>query len=168
VFNGTRAYLWVPVSSDRASFELTSYKELWLPVVHANSSTLGAIFFVPTLLIGEPAISEFPSTFAQIVSSATNASVIANETIDGEVCHVIRADLSGAPWLLWVGRESFLLRKTRTIYSAKPFDPSGKYTMKDSVVAEELHMKIRLNKPISDQVFKFKPRINRGDHDLRK
>jgi len=160
-FDGKRAYSWMPSDSGDETFELTSSLNLGVHLDQALSSSLGSVYFVPTLLLQKLIV--FP--FADTLSIARKVSIVREEVVGREVCYVIKAELSGVPWLLWVGKKSFLLRKTRTVYSARAFDPSNK-SQRQSFVAEEIHTNIRINRSVSKRLFRYRPVLGPKDIDL--
>lgn len=162
-FDGKRAYLWMPTESSSRTFELTSSLDLGITLDQALSPSLGSVFFVPTLLLKKATV--FP--FADMLSIAKQVSIVREELVNGETCYVIKADLSGVPWLLWIGKESYLLRKTRTLYSARSFDdPSSKH-LRQSVIAEEIHSSIRINRRVPKRLFRLRPVLKPQDLDLQ-
>lgn len=159
--NGKRAYRWMPSESGNGTFAFASSLDLGFHLDRALSSSLGSVFFVPTLLMKDVAV--FP--FADMLSIAKQMSIVREELVDGEMCYVIKADLSGVPWVLWVGERSYLLRKTRTLYSARSFHPSNKY-QRQSFIAEEIHTNIRINRGIPKSLFRYRPVLRPQDLDL--
>jgi outer membrane lipoprotein-sorting protein len=158
---GKRVYSWMPSESGDGTFEFTSSSNLDLQIDEALSASLGSVFIIPTLLLKNLIV--FP--FADTLGIAKQVSIVREELVDGETCYVIRADLSGAPWLLWVGQKSYLLRKTRTLYTAGSFHPSNK-TEKQLFIADEVHTEIRINRGLPKSVFRYKPVLEPQDSDL--
>lgn len=159
--DGRHAYRWMPKESGDG-FAFIRNTDLGFHMSQSLSSSLGSVFFVPTLLMKEA--TAFP--FADILSLAEQMAVVGKELVEGETCYVIKANLSGVPWVLWVGEKSYLLRKTRTLYSARSFqDPSNK-SLIPSVMAEEIHSNIRINRPIPKRVFSYRPVLAPNDLDL--
>jgi hypothetical protein len=69
--------------------------------------------------------------------------------------------------VLWIGRESHLLRKTRTLYTSASFHETlEKRGRVQTSIAEEVHRDIKVNMPIPPTVFKYKPPIRVDDTDL--
>jgi outer membrane lipoprotein-sorting protein len=159
-FDGKRVHSWVPSVSGDGSFNLTSSLNLGLQVDEALSSSLGSVFVVPSLLLQKLIVAPFSGT----LRVAKQVSIVRQESADGETCYVIKADLSGVPWLLWVGKESFLLRKMRTLYSARSFHPSNK-TERQSFIAEEIHTSIRINRGVPKSLFRYRPVLEPQDRD---
>lgn len=103
---------------------------------------------MPSLLLKKVIVAPFSGR----LSRAKQASIVREESLDGETCYVIKADLSGVPWVLWVGKESHLLRKTRTLYSARSFHSPNKHEGQ-SFIAEEIHTDIRINRGVPKSLF---------------
>lgn len=160
-FDGKRAYLWMPTEPGSGTFELTSSLNFGVKLDQALSPSLGSVFTVPTLLLKK--VTVLP--FADVLSMAKQVSIVREESVDGETCYVIKANLSSVPWLLWVGKESYLLRKTRTLYSARSFHPSDK-SVRQSFIAEEVHTDIRINRGVPRSLFKYRPVLGPQDVDL--
>lgn len=119
--------------------------------------------FHPSLLMKDVS----PFSFGDMISIMDRASLIREEQIDGEPCHVIKGDISGVPWVLWVGKESYLLRKTRTLYTSASFHETleRKGGVKTSV-AEEVHRDIKVNGRIPEAIFRYRPQLRADDIDL--
>jgi outer membrane lipoprotein-sorting protein len=162
--NGKRAYSWGPDESGiTKGYVLNSGSELRWYVDEAERRSSGAAFFVPSLLMKD--VSPFP--FADMLSVMEGLTLLREERIDGELCHVIKGDISGVPWALWVGKESHLLRKTRTVYTTASFHETleKKGRVKTSI-AEEVHRDIKVNVRIPEAVFRYRPRLRADDIDL--
>ena len=109
---------------------------MWLHLDEANRLSMGSAFFITTLLLKNVVVDPF----SVMLLHAERVLLIREELIGGEICHVVKAELSGVPWLLWIGKESSLLRKTRTVYSQGFFHEPEK---RKSFFAEEIHRDIR-------------------------
>ena len=155
--DGKREYGWMPLRRGDRSFELSD-SELWLHLDRARSSSMGSAFFITTLLLNNAVVHPF----SDMLLHAERALVVRKELIDGEICHVVKAELSGSPWLLWIGKESSLLRKTRTVYFEGSFHEPEKGKR---FLAEEVHRDIRINHRIPVRVFRFKPHLLATDVD---
>lgn len=160
-FDGKRAYLWMPTEPGSGTFELTSSLNFGFQLDQALSPSLGSVFTVPTLLLKKVTVQPF----ADVLSMAKQVTLVREDLVDGEMCYVVKASLSGAPWLLWVGKESYLLRKTRTLYSAVSFHPSNK-NARESFIAEEIHTNIRINRGVPKSLFRYRPVLGPRDIDL--
>jgi hypothetical protein len=159
-FNGKKAYEWMPQSITDQDFTLSSSSALWLAVVEANRSSAGATFVVPSMLTKgvDPAIG-----FADHLESATDLWIMREESCEDESCYVVRGHLSGTPWVFWIGKNSYLLRKFRTLYSRGSFHDQQK---REQGIAEEIHSNIKINGKLSRDVFNFRPRLLPNDVDL--
>lgn len=158
--DGKRAYSWLPSAAEDGTFIFSRKPYLALHLDRALSSSLGAVFFVPTLLKKEMAVLPFGARLRR----AEELSVAQEEEVDREVCYVIRAQLSGVPWTLWVGKQTYFLRKIRTRYTAKSFDDPSKKPI--SALAEEIHSNIRINRKIPKNLFKYKPAFTPQDQKV--
>lgn len=162
--DGKQAFSWAPdVTGMGKGFVLNSGSELRWYVDEAQRWSGGAVFFVPSLLMKDVS----PFSFGDMLSTMEGLSLLREERVDGESCHVIKGELSGVPWVLWVGKESYLLRKTRTLYTSASFHETleRKGRVKTSV-AEELHRDIKVNGKISETVFRYRPQFHADDIDL--
>lgn len=161
--DGKQDYSWMPSRGSRnGGFTLTNGADLRFYVGEAQGSSSGAIFFVPSLLIED--LGYVP--FGEMVSSMTELSLIKDEQFNGEMCHVVSGKIGGTPWVLWVGKNSHLLRKTRTLYTSGSFHEMLERRRVKTYIAEEIHRDIRINEKISPDTFKYKPQHLAGDIDL--
>lgn len=159
-FEGKRVYSWMPSVSDDGSFDFTSSSNVGLYLDQAVSSSLGSVYFVPSLLLRKVIVAPFSGT----LRLAKHVSIVREELVDGENCYVIKADLSDVPWLMWVGKQTLLLRKTRTLYSGRSFHPSNK-NERQSFIAEEIHTNIKINRGVPKSLFRYRPVLGPKDVD---
>ena len=162
--DGKRAYSWTPdVTGLGTGWVLNGGSELRWYVDEAQRWSGGAVFFVPSLLMKDVS----PFSFGDMLSIMDGLSLLREEQVDGESCHVIKGEISGVPWVLWVGKESYLLRKTRTLYTSASFHGTleKKGRVKTSV-AEEVHRDIKVNEKIPEAVFRYRPQLRADDIDL--
>jgi len=163
-FDGEVAYSWMPriYPKNGDGFTLSSRTDLRSLLEEARGSSVGANYSVPSLLIKDATYF----SFADMLRFASQLSLRGEETFDGETCYVIKARIYEVPWMLWIGKESNLLRKTRTSYThGRSFDdpqkrPGNKY------VAEEVHRDIRINESMSKSIFKYRPQLQVQDVDF--
>jgi outer membrane lipoprotein-sorting protein len=162
--NGKQAYSWTPdISGIGKGFILNKGSALRWYVDEAQRWAGGAVYFVPSLLMKDVS----PFSFGDMLSTMEGLSLLREEQIDGETCHVIKGDISGVPWVLWVGKESHLLRKTRTLYTSASFhEMLEKKGRVQTSIAEEIHRDIKVNKRIPEAVFRYRPRLGADDIDL--
>ena len=161
--DGKKDYRWMPEvfpKSDR--FMLYDGAPLRFNVDDALKSSSGAIFFIPSLLMEDIA----PIPFGELLEHMTELSLLPEERIDGEACYVIGGRISAAPWTLWVGKETHLLRKTRTLYTSASFHETLKKGLVKSYTAEEIHRDIKIDEKIPEETFRHKPQIRADDIDL--
>lgn len=160
--DGRRAYSWTPSESPGGdSFHLFDGR-LSLFMDEAEKSSSGAGFHVPSLLLRDAG----DYTFATFLKFMEGPSLRREERVDGELCYVIKGLISETPWLLWVGKESRLLRKLRTVYFAGSFHDSLEGRRMRASVAEEVHQDIKVNQRIPVAVFRDRPPLRAGDVDL--
>lgn len=105
-------------------------------------------------------------SFGDLLSMATELALIKDEPFERNMCFVVKANISGAPWTLWIDKQNYLLRKTRTVYSYGSFDERVEKGVRHEFLAEEIHREIRINEPISKTVFKYRPQFQAHDIDL--
>jgi len=162
--DGNRAYRWMPEVSGDGTFEFVDSASLRFNLEWALKPTLGSIFLIPTLLMNDATFAPFSDT----LRSATRTTIVGEQMVDGEICFVIKAELTGVPWLLWIDKQSYLLRKTRTTYSSGSFHDQLKGNGKRSVIAEEVHSDIKINQKIPRSVFSYRPLLPKRKDDSRK
>lgn len=125
--DGETARAWTPASA------VTMLPKIQL----AGSKMFGTYaYHIPTLL---QASFGGPRRLHQLESP----TVVAEETIDDIACYRIKGDWQGDPYEVWLGKVDSLVHKLSADYKG--------YAM------EELHRDIRLNAPISKDVFDFAP-----------
>lgn len=161
--DGERVYSWLPspLPGDDG-FTLSAGTSLGLYFNEAASRSSGAASLVPGLLIKD----EMWFSFAFSLSEMGELSLLREERIDGEPCHVIKGKISGAPWVLWVGKGSRLLRKMRTVYTTASFHETLEKGMIKTSIAEEIHRDIKIDERIPEAVFKRRPQLRPDDVDL--
>jgi hypothetical protein len=162
--DGRTDFSWLPNRGLKdGSFTLDDGADLRFNVGEAQRLSGGAVFFVPSLLIKD--LDYVP--FGEMVSSMTDLSLVKDEQVDGELCHVISGKIYGTPWVLWVGKDSRLLRKTRTLYTSASFhetlEKKGRVKLS---IAEEVHRDIKVNEKIPEAVFRYRPQLRADDIDL--
>lgn len=162
--DGKQAYSWAPdITGAGKGFILNKESDLRGSVDEAQSWSGGAVFFVPSLLMKDVS----PFSFGDMLGVMEGLSLLREEQIDGELCHVIKGDISGVPWVLWVGKESHLLRKTRTLYTSASFhEMLEKKGRSKTSIAEEIHRDIKVNRRIPESIFRYRPRLRADDIDL--
>lgn len=156
--DGEKAYAWTPDGYRRGeTFALRSGNDLNYYANEASKAGSEAILLVPSLLMEE--LDFFP--FREGVLSMTDSSLLGDEQVEGEACYVIGGSVYGRPWVLWIGKSSRLLRKTRTPHLTGSFHNIEKVS-----VAEEIHRDIRINEKIPREVFKYRPQLRANDVDF--
>ena len=97
-----------------------------------------------------------------MVLSMTELSLVRDEQVEGEACYVISGKMYETPWVLWVGKSSGLLRKTRTLYVSGSFHEMMEKGKVKTSVAEEIHRDIRINEKIPGELCPATSRNNRA------
>ncbi len=147
---------------DRFNFERK--RDFDFLVDRAVKPSNGTILTIPGLLI--PTLR--PYTFADVIRDLSEAKIIKEQFVDGEMCYVISAKASNDPWVFWIGKRSFLLRKMRSVLASGSFDEGRGRRPSKRVIAEEVHRHIEINRTVDPEVFHYKPRILARDTDLTK
>jgi len=162
-FDGSNVYRWMPsTTAHDKTFTLFRSKYLDITVDWVARYSAGAVFPIISMLVAKTSVVSFDDELGM----ASTMTVSKEEPIDGEMCYVINTDLSGAPWTLWIGKQSHFLRKTRTVYSYGSFDERVEKGIRREFVAEETRHDIKINEPISKDVLKYRPMLRPGDSDL--
>jgi outer membrane lipoprotein-sorting protein len=162
--DGKKTYLWIPevgVRDDRFTFRTSTHLDM--AIMDAARSSAGAVWPLIGLFIKE---ANVVMSFADHLDMATELTLVREEPIDGEMCYVIKANFSGDPWTLWIAKQRKILRKTRTVYSYGSFDESVETGVRHEYVAEETHRDVKINEPISKDVFNYRPALRPNDFDL--
>lgn len=161
--DGRRVYSWAPepASSD-GSFTLSREASLSSAMEGARGSSAGAAYNVTSLLMRGAG----PDSFADYLGAMKELTLLGDEVLDGETCYVIRGKIFGHPWMLWVGKDSRLLRKTRTLYVRGSFHQMVETGAAETAVAEEVHRDIKIDAPLPREVFRYRPQLQSGDADL--
>ena len=161
--DGKKIYQWMPsVATRDDTFELSTREHLDMAIMDAERYSSGAVYPLVSLFIKE---ANVVTSFADILDMATELALLKEESVEGEACYVIKANLSGAPWTLWIAKQRKVIRKTRTVYSYGSFDESVETGVRHQFVAEETRHNVKLNEPISKDVFNYRPTLRAGDYD---
>ena len=162
--DGKKIYQWMPSVATRAdTFDLSTREHLDMAIMDAERYSSGAVYPLISIFIKE---ANVVTSFADILDMATELAFLKEESVDGEACYVIKANLSGAPWTLWISKQRKLLRKNRTVYSYGSFDESVETGVRHEFVAEETRRDIKINEAIAKDVFNYRPTLRSGDFDL--
>lgn len=162
-YDGRDVYTWMPSMGARSTtFALFRSQYLDITVNEAARYSSGAVFPIISMLVPKASVV----TFDDLLRMAPTVTLTKEDSVDGEMCYVIQTSLSGAPWTLWVGKQTHLLRKTRTVYSYGSFDERVEKGVKRDFVAEETRHDIKINEPIANDILKYRPTLRRGDSDL--
>jgi hypothetical protein len=162
-FDGSRAYQWWPDMIAREKrFTLYSSKYLDISLDEAAGKSSGAVFPIISMLVAKASVISFDD----LLRTASRMTLTKDEDIEGDMCYVINTDLSGSSWTLWIDKRHHLLRKTRTVYSYGSFHERVEKGIRREFVAEERRRDIKINEPISKDVFRYRPALREGDVDL--
>lgn len=161
--DGEQAYSWAAdkvLGEDRFVFEQKrNFDSL---IDDAIKPSGGMVLMVPGLLM----TTLRPYTFADVVKDIFEPKIIKEQLVDSEMCYVIMGEVSNVPWVLWVGKKTFLLRKMRSFYSIGSFYERLKKGQSNQLVAEEIHHQIRINRRIPEKLFHYRPWVRARDKDL--
>jgi len=164
--DGQEHYIWAPdrvTPDDRFNLERKKGFDYLIDRVVKPSN--GTILPIPGLLI--PTLRRY--SFADVARHLSEVKIIKEAFVDGEMCYVVSAKASNDPWVFWIGKSSFLLRKMRSVLATGSFDPEKENRHKPKrAIAEEIHRKIRINEKLDEGVFHYKPQILPRDTDLTK
>jgi len=147
---------------ENSGFLLQKQTDMKLLIDETIRPSGGTVYSVPSLLMED--LSNY--TFADVISNMSELSLLGEKQFDAELCYVIQGKVSGVPWMLWVGKKSHLLRKTRTLYSRSSFHDTLEKGAAKTLMAEEIHRDIRINERIPEKVFEYKPQLQTHDVDL--
>lgn len=162
--DGKKIYEWMPAFGTReTNFTLTTSKHLDMTIMDAARSSAGAVYPLISMFITG---ANVVTSLADTLDMATELALLKEEPVDGEMCYVIKANLGGAPWTLWIAKQRKLIRRTRTVYSYGSFDESVRTGVQKQFVAEETRRDIKINEPIAKNVFSYRPTLQSGDFDL--
>jgi hypothetical protein len=161
--DGRRAYSWGPnVAGENVNFVQVAGPNLRVYVQEAVRSSGGAAFTVASILMR----GAYYDSFTDYLAAMTELSLIGDEVLDGEPCYVIRGKVFGNRWLLWVGKGSRLLRKTRTQYTRGSFHERMSKGAGETFIAEEIHHDIIINGSLPRSLFNYTPQFREGDVNL--
>jgi outer membrane lipoprotein-sorting protein len=162
--DGRRNYCWIPNPAlDAGRFFMLGGQNLSAYTSLASRHSGLGVFNVSSLMIKDALYSSFDYE----LKALSDLSLLGEEVVDGESCYVIRGKAVGKPWVLWVGKNSQLLRKTRTVYvRSASFHEILKKGTAETVVGEEIHRDIKIDAPIPRAVFQYKPQLRDGDLDM--
>ncbi|MDM7923399.1 MAG: DUF2092 domain-containing protein [Pyrinomonadaceae bacterium] len=97
-----------------------------------------------------------------------DVSVVREDSIDGAVCYVVRGSISGHPWVLWIDKQSYYLRRYRFLVATGSFDESVRTGKMQLTIGETNHRDINIGRHIPKSEFKFVPDLRKGDLDISK
>jgi outer membrane lipoprotein-sorting protein len=161
-YDGAYVYTWMPSMGGRSkAFLLWRSDYLTITIDETARYSSGAVFPIISMLVPKASVVSFDG----LLRTAPAMTLTREDTVDGETCYVIDTNLSGAPWTLWVGKQTHLLRKTRTAYSYGSFDERVEKGIKRQFVAEETRHDIKINEPIAKDLLKYRPTLLPGDLD---
>jgi hypothetical protein len=161
--DGEQSYSWAAdnvVGEDR--FVLERKRNFDSLIDDAIKPSGGMVLTIPGLLMA----TLRPYTFGDVVKDILEPKIIKEQLVDSEMCYVITGKVLNVPWLLWVGKKTFLLRKVRSFYSVGSFYERLKKGQSNQLVAEEVHHEIRINRRMPEKLFHYRPRIKARDKDL--
>jgi outer membrane lipoprotein-sorting protein len=141
--DGRKKVVWSNENDTFTYWEPDTYEkeeELSLAIAGATGISRGAAHKVPTLLLNDD----------PLLASLKQLKLLGEETFEGELCYRISGKSSASDeYELWIAKKDFLLRKLKNRTDFEDF-----YT-----ITEEIHRNIKLNQPIAQDVFNFKPPI---------
>jgi len=108
--DGQEHYIWAPdrvTADDRFNLERKKGFDYLIDRVVKPSN--GTILPIPGLLI--PTLRRY--SFADVARHLSEVKIIKEAFVDGEMCYVVSAKASNDPWVFWIGKSSFLLRKMK-------------------------------------------------------
>lgn len=143
---------------------------LEMGIAGATGISSGSAYNIPSMLIGSLG---FTSSFKYTMLD--DLFLLPQEVFEGKKCYVITGKhLLGVEYKLWIGVDDYFLRKEKSsIKSIKDTLSEVKSKLKEigdeehiqylekgediSVIQQEIHRDIKVNVPISDDVFNFVP-----------
>ncbi len=144
---GRTSVVWSDGASTFTYWEPDKFEkeeDLSMGIAGATGVSHGAAHTVPRLLL-PVGIGGFALT------DLKDLTLVGEEVFEGEPCYKITGKHpNGDVHELWISKRDFLLRKERT--ETPGLDG-------ESVTEEEIHRGVKINQPIADEVFKFKPPI---------
>jgi len=117
-------------------------ESLEMGIAGATGISGGSAYTIPRLLM--------PTIDGWVLTELTKTNLAGKEIFEGELCYRIKGlDLDGDLTEVWISKKDFLIRKVTTHSSFEDF----------STVEEEIHRNIRINQPLANATFHFKPPI---------
>lgn len=101
-------------------------------------------------------------------SEMKQARIIREESIASNPCFVILGYISRDPWVLWIDKKNFVLRRYRMQVATGSFDESVITGYMPTTLGEVNHDNIQTNAGVARSIFNFKPRLRKGDIDISK
>jgi outer membrane lipoprotein-sorting protein len=101
-------------------------------------------------------------------SEMKQARIVREELIGGHPCFVIIGYISRDPWVLWIDKENFVLRRYRMQIATGSFDESVRTGFMPATLGEVNHDNIQVDVGIPSSTFNFKPTLRKGDIDISK
>jgi outer membrane lipoprotein-sorting protein len=143
--DGRKNVVWSDGKAAFAYWEPDTFEKkqnLEMGIAAATGVSSGAAYTIPRLLI--------PEIEGWALNDLKKPTLVGEEVFEGELCYRIKGfDSGGDPNEVWIGKRDSLVRKVTTHSSFEAF----------STVQEEIHRNIRVNQPIPNDTFDFKPPI---------
>lgn len=117
-------------------------ESLEMAIAGATGISRGAAYTIPTMLTNQTSGFTF--------SDLDKLTLVNEEIFEGELCYHLQGfNRSKELHDLWIGKKDYLLRKSRD---------ESKHEA-ETWISEEIHRNIKVNQPISGNVFDYKPPI---------
>jgi outer membrane lipoprotein-sorting protein len=122
--------------------EYEQEESLEMAIAGATGISSGAAYTIPTMLTDDASGFTF--------SDLEKLTLVNEEIFEGELCYHLRGfDRSKELHDLWISKKNYLLRKSR-----------GESKHEDETwISEEIHRNIKIDQPISGNIFDYKPPI---------
>lgn len=156
--DGNATYSWRPRNFDSPHFEWISERESSWMIGEATRGSMGTAQLLFSLLGG----GKEPFAFNKM----KDAQIVREEAVQGATCYVIVGSLSGGIWALWIDKQTFLLRRYRTVYLGGSFHDVVEGKKVRIAIGETSFSTARFKSSMTN--FGFKPTLLEGDLDISK
>jgi outer membrane lipoprotein-sorting protein len=158
--DGKGAFSWTSSGTDEGNFIWDKESSLKWAIEEETRGSSDVALLLHNVLNGSKELFSF--------NRMENMTVVREDSVDGHFCYVVRGNISGDPWILWVDKENYYLRRYRFLIATGSFDEAVRTGHMPVTIGETNHRGIVIGRRIPRSVFQFAPTLRKGDLDISK
>jgi hypothetical protein len=160
--DGKKVFVWTPRTLETdGSFLLDTALDRKSALQEAE---FGKSFGIATILLTQ--LTGDDRSFA--FGGMKEASIVREEKVSDSSCYVILGVINNDPWVIWVTRPDFRIKKARFQVSLTSFDEIVETGRQKLTIGEINFIDPKFDEKILDAVFSYKPILGKKDIDLAK